>query len=399
MTTRFVATAWRVVWGALRRFYTNQGSLRAAGLTYLTLMSLVPGLTVVLVIASAFGIKQQMRRYLDQLLEGQSAKLIELKDNVMTIVDGVSLEVIGAAGLLVFIWVCLSLLSYVEEALNVTWEAGRSRTLARRYADYVAIILFVPLLVLAATAVKAVVTVDTLLGFWPWLRRLVESGLAYVPFLLIWAAMMLLYKVMPNVAVRWRPAAFSALVASISWIVAQNLFLRFQIELSRTNAIYGSVALLPVLLFYIYLSWTIVLLGAELNHAIQKRGRLAAPKDDPIWTSAFKRRIALTIMRRALALHSAGKAMSLTDLSSETGWPETRLDEIANILVDGGLLHRVRLSHAVVPAFPPGRIELQTLLRVVDGEDGETSRPLLVAGDEDLLADLRRRLTDISGLL
>lgn len=397
---RVLAEIARLTWFSVRRYGANQGGLRAGGLTYLTLMALVPGLTVVLTIAGAFGIKEHMREWVDeQLLPELPPKLAEVAGSIMQLVDRVDLPTLGALGLLAFVYLVMSLLTKVEKALNVTWEADRARTLARRYADYVAILFLVPFLVLLGTGIKALLAFAPVVGDQAWFQRLVASGVNLLPFLFIWMATILLYKVMPNVRVRWTAAGIAGLVAGTSWYVAQGVFLRTQIALSQTNAIYGSLALLPFLLIYLYLSWTIVLWGAELAFAVQNRAHLVPPGQELQWTPVRKRRLGLSLMRDAANAFARGSSLSLADFAGRTGWPRSRVDELAAILVEGRLVHRVGFGQAIVPARPPADIEIARILEAIDGREDGLPGSALTESDEALLREVRERLCDVAGRL
>lgn len=396
-TKELMRRGWTLLWTSIRRFRENQDSLRAGGLTYLTLMALIPGLTFVLVIAGALGVKNELKATLDQLLKDSPPQMIELKDQIIQLVDNVRLEFIGAAGLLVFIYVVMSLLARVEQALNATWLADRGRNLARRYADYIAILFLVPLLVLAATGLKTTLEIAPVVSDLAWLKDVVESGLRILPFVMVWAAATLLYRAMPNVRVRWGPGALAGLIAGGFWIIAQDVFLRVQIHLTRTNAIYGSLALLPVLLLYLYLSWSIVLWGAELCYVVQNRDHLYRPAAARRWTPVTKRRLGLMMMRRAVTSFCDGGVLSLAEFAGDTGWPRSQADEMAQLLCDAGLLHRVRFGQAVVPALPPGRVPLAKIFEAIDGFVEDPPPPGVSEADERVLSELRARVTACEG--
>lgn len=391
----------RMLWVATLRYLDNEGSLRAAGLTYLSLMALVPGLTVVLLIASAFGVKEKLRAWVDEQAVDWSKQLVEIKDAVLGVVDNVRLELLGAFGLLVFVWIVMSLLARVENALNVTWRAGRSRTLARRYADYVAILFLVPLLVLVATGLKASLALDDLVASVPFLAQVVESGLDLLPVALIWLAMTLVYKVMPNVRVSWSAACFAGLLAGASWFLAQSVFLLLQIGISRSNAIYGSLALLPVFLFYLYFSWAIVLWGAEFCHVFQNRVDHVGDDDARKMSSVQRRRLALGIVRGAVERFREGKSLSLSEYAGIARVSRRSVDDMVAQLVQHSLLHRVDGGRGVIPSRPPGSTPLQAILEALDGTGaGDVAgTPPLPPEDEAVLSDLRARATEIDGMI
>jgi len=385
-----------VLFLALRRFVANQGSLRAGGLTYLTLMALVPGLTVLLAIAGAFGIRDELRGWVEARFRDAPQSFVEIKDFVMRLVDGVKLEVLGTVGFLAFVWVVMSLLAKVEQALNATWRAERGRTLARRYADYVAILFLIPMLVLVSTALRTVLEFDWIWMGLPWLERFVRSGVRMLPFAFIWMAAALVYKVMPNVRVRWSAAVVAGFVAGLSWHVALGVFIQLQVRLSRSNAIYGSLALLPVLLLYLYISWMIVLWGAEVCYVVQNRRTMPVPGSELAWSPARARRLGLGLMRASADAFRGGKVLRIADFAGSSGWPRGRVEEVAALLVAGGLLHRVRSGQAVVPALPPGEIPFERVFVALDGGD-EKAGFGLATDDELALQSARDQLVHVEG--
>ena len=400
---RVRAVTWRFLrplWLALRSFSANQGNLRAGGLTYLTMLALVPALTVVLAIAGAFGIKEQFYDLIGKW-QANSESLAAVKTWLLDKVEGVKPGVLGAFGLPVFVYTALSMLARVEQALNVTWQADRGRTLARRYADYVALLFLVPLLVLVSTGLRTLTSVGDAVAsipiVGPFIGQIVESGLQFLPLVFICMAITLIYRVMPNVRVRWVPALIAGAVAGCSWYVAQSAFLYGQVWLSRSNAIYGSLALLPFLMLYLYLSWTIVLWGGELSYVIQHRARVqrgAIP-----WSPVRLRRLALALVRAAGERFAAGKTLALADFSGRTGWPRTRVDEVAELLVRTEILRPLQGGQAVVPAQPPGTLPLARLLTAIDGIELPADSERLDADDEAILARLRDEQTNAEGEL
>ena len=397
----------RMLWVSSLRYLDNEGSLRAAGLTYLSLMALVPGLTVVLLIASAFGVKEKLRDWVDAQAVDWSREVIEIKDTVLGVVDNVRLELLGAFGLLVFVWIVMSLLGRVENALNVTWRAGRSRTLARRYADYVAILFLVPLLVLAATGLKASLALDEIVASVPFLAQIVASGLDLLPIVLIWLAMTLVYKVMPNVRVRWSAALVAGLLAGASWFAAQSLFLLLQIGISRSNAIYGSLALLPVFLFYLYFSWAIVLWGAEFCHVFQNRIDYVGDEPGGQLPGRARRRLAVALLRAAVERFREGESLGLAEFAGRSRVARRHVDDMVDLLRSHKLVHVVANGNGVIPARPPGATPIAELLQALDGDsvDGDALAPgpltseRLQPEDEAMLAELRARMTDFDGMI
>ncbi|MFQ5503282.1 MAG: YihY/virulence factor BrkB family protein [Planctomycetota bacterium] len=384
-----------------RNYGRNQGGLRAAGLTYVSLMALVPVLTVIFALAGAFGIKEALAHDIKNLVSKWNKDPREFMLQVLDHVDKINLTTVGSLGLLLLVYVVLSLMGRIEQAFNLTWRAERGRNLARRYADYVAILFLVPLLVLLATGLNATFQLEAVLASldesWPWLAGMVKSGLRFLPFLFLWMAATLLYKVMPNAAVRWGPAVLTGLISGGIWVMAQWLFLRFQIGITRASAIYGSLALIPLFLVYVNVSWTVVLWGAELNHAMQNLAFLTRPGKETEWSPVRRRRLGVALMRAAANEFQAGRSLSLAAFAARAGLTQKQVAELSRVLIRSGLLHSIKKRERVVPALPPGEIPLSRVLLALDGVNGMDSEGVLEEGDEAVLTRLRSRITEVEG--
>ena len=102
-----------------------------------------------------------------------------------------------------------------------------------------------------------------------------------VGVLRLWAlplafALFFLYLFMPNTRVRFGSALLGALLAGTAWQLAQWGYIHFQLGVARYNAIYGTMAVLPIFMIWLYASWVIVLFGVELGYVIQNLGTLQA---------------------------------------------------------------------------------------------------------------------------
>jgi len=395
-----VATA-RVVLSSVRGYANNKGGSRSNGLTFLTLMAIVPVFTVVFALAGAFGIREVMSDWVRETFK--ATQFQQVMNWILVRVEEIDFGALGGLGLLFLIYVVLSLMGRIEDAFNTTWRAGRNRNLVRRYADYVAVLFLVPLLVLLATGVNAFFQLDQIVSdiqhTWPLFGAFLRSGLSFVPYLFVCLAAVLLYKLTPNAAVRWIPATITGVLIGITWLLTQWLFFRFQIAFLRSRLmIYGSLALLPLFLIYIQLSWAIVLWGAEVCYAVQNVRFLKPSSEKLEWTPARRRALGLALMRVAVREFRGGRTLSLPAFSAETGATHRRVVELADLLMRSDLLHRVR-PERYVPTMPPGEIPLRRVLIALDGASGMGPVSALEDADRELLDELRGSLTEVDGTL
>jgi len=167
-----------------------------------------------------------------------------------------------------------------------------------------------------------------------------------------------MYLLLPNTRVRFLPALFSAVIAGTVWQLAQWLYIGFQIGVANFNAIYGSFAQLPLFLIWVYVSWSIVLLGAEMCFIFQNMRALESAKKYADVSMEQRLRGALSLaLLLGQRLETGGKALTLEQLQATTALPPVLIRRIVHALEAGDLVARLQDEHG----------ESFTLLRAPDG--------------------------------
>jgi membrane protein len=255
-----------IVWQGVAR---NQTLLRASALTYFTMLSLIPLLALAIGLVEAFGAGDSLVRIVAAQIAAVSP---EAGDRIVELVRRVDFRSLGAVGGGTLFLTTVLALSNVEKALNYIWGVARQRPLVRRVPDYLAVLIVAPLLLTVAlsmaTSLRSEAVVGRVLAH-PVLAQLYEMGLRQAPTVLFWGAFSFLYWFLPNTTVRPVPALAGGALAAVLFAALQAGYVAFQVGVARANALFGSFAALPVLLVWIYFSWAIVLLGAELAFALQ----------------------------------------------------------------------------------------------------------------------------------
>ena len=393
----------RVLGVSLRGVRQNQNSLAAAGLTYSTLMALIPLLALLFAVLGALGVKNDFESWLNQWIQTLPESMGHFMTELLGLVQKINIGGLGALSLLFLIFTVMGLLGKVEAAFNRVWHARRGRNIGRRYADYAAILLLVPILVLVATAMQTAFQLGNVLATisqdWPMVAAFLESGLSLLPLPLMWLASTVLLQIMPNAKVRWIPALIAGFATGTMLWLAQWAFGRFQIGLSQANAIYGSLAFVPLFLIYLSVSWGVVLWGAELCFAIQYFDHLE-PISEKRPLDPFRLRfLGVQMLREAQRRHEKGKVLSLTDFASRLGWARVEVDRVKKLLVDAEILVPVKLRDGVLPARPAGRTPVAELFEVLDGRHVQlnTDHTGLESSDIHALEEARSGATQVEG--
>ncbi|MGM0415816.1 MAG: YihY/virulence factor BrkB family protein [Thermodesulfobacteriota bacterium] len=273
---------------------------KAAALTYSSLLALVPLLAIMFALLKGLGVHNTMEPMLLKYLASGSDEVVS---NVLGYINNTNVGSLGAVGLITLLLTVLFLLSNVEKVFNSLWQVRESRSWFRRFADYFSVITFGPLFLLAAISMSSSLRSQTLVQWileQPWLGEMMIKALEITPFVVIWAAFMFLYLFMPNTKVHFSAAAVGGVTAGTLWLISQWGYVSFQIGVGKYNAIYGTMAALPVFMIWMYIGWIIALAGGSLSRAWQGRYTLAleTTEEETNWHPLQVLRLLFLVYRR-----------------------------------------------------------------------------------------------------
>jgi len=378
---RFLRFAVDLVRHCSRELRENDAAQIAAALTYRTIFGLVPLLMVSMLAFRLFGDMETAARHLQSAayaffnyevdpgrLEATAFKaaLDERLLDLMRSVSELSFEAIGAVGALLLIWAALGLLISLENAANCIYRAPRGRGWPTRVGIYWTVLTLGPILLLVVlyAAEYWLERAEALPLLGPFFALLSEFGSLFGSFL----ALTLLYKLMPNTRVRWRPAFWGALVAAGLSEVSKWAFGLYVSQALPYLKLYGAIGLVPLFLFWLYLGWLIILFGLEVAFTLQAmKGRVFERKEhrgvlataDPQWLLP----VMLAIARRT----QGGEPVSRQELAEEVDLRLEAVGELVNFLEAEGLVHHVSRRGSEVGltlAIAPERIPLARLLEL-----------------------------------
>jgi membrane protein len=318
-------------------FVRDRLLLRASALSYFTVISLVPLLAVVVAIANAVGMGSAS--FIDWLVDSIAAGAPGAAPQIRALVDRVDFTGFGTLGGAVLFVTTVLGLGTVEGSLNDIWGVPSGRGFARRFADYLAVLVVAPLLGGLALSFGSSLAQHWPASHLPALPIVSDPVGAWIPVAMLSVAFTFLYWFLPNAGVRVVSAAIGGAVAGIAVALAQSLYVHFSIGVARADAMFGSFALLPLLFAWIYLFWAIVLLGAEIafahqNFALYRQEVQSAPAT-PAQREAIALQIALDVARSFGEGKPAPHAEALAD---ELRVPVRTVRAVAAQLVDAGIL-------------------------------------------------------------
>lgn len=246
--------------------------LHAQALTYDTLLGLVPVIAVSFAVLDSFGGMAHVADRVENLIIGNVSGSPEVQQVVSGylhhFVDNIQSGSLGAISIVLLIFSVMSLLAHVETAINTIFGPHRPRPLAIRLMSYWTLLTLGPVLLaasIAATAALHTEALDHLVLRMGWLSQL---ALSIVPIVSTWAAFTVLYVVVPHVRVRFSAALIAAIVAGTLWMGAKYGYAVYAKNALTLQNIYGSLATIPLFIMWLFVSWLLVLFGAQLAFAL-----------------------------------------------------------------------------------------------------------------------------------
>lgn len=265
-------------------FCRHRLAMRAAWLSYTSLLALVPLLAVALSITKGL-LQRKAEDYVPRILnflvgslapqlrEVPGETVAKAQQEVVTrlqqFLANIDASTLGVSGVLILAVVAISLLAATEDAMNDIWGAARRRSWIKRVVYYWAAITLVPLLVFGAMAMTATAQFTAVMGKL-FISPLVQGVvLTITPFVILWFVFATFYFAMPNTGVRVRPALIGGLVSGTLWQLNNLCAFLYMSRVLAYSKIYGALGLIPIFLIGLYFSWFILLLGAEVARATQ----------------------------------------------------------------------------------------------------------------------------------
>ena len=398
---QILATVLRYVYGLARDIVFGQLTLRAMSLVYTTLLSVVPLIAFSFSVLKGLGKHKELEPLLYDLTEPLGPQGKEITDQVIALVDNVKGSVLGGISLAFFIYTAISMVQKVEESFNYVWYVSKPRSFARRFSEYFFVLLIGPVVMVVALGVLASIQSNAVV-------QLILSNESlgpifvviskFTPYLLVTGVFSFLYMYMPNTKVKITSALVGGLFGGFLWASAGVFFATFILYASRTQLIYSGFAVAITTLIWLYLSWLILLIGAQLAFYYQQPAFLRIGRREPRLSNSMRERLALNIMYLVgTAFRNPNETTSLNEISQRLKIPSMALAPVMIALENDGLLTTSE-SDELLPGREMARISVNDILAVVrtQGETGSYRDPAWTAEVDALGAEFDRALAGVA---
>ena len=399
----FWITQLRVLLLAIRRFYDDKCELRASALTFYTLLSIVPVVAMAFGVAKGFGLEKVLEAQLLAKLEGQPEVADRILGFARTLLENTKGGAIAGVGVALLFWSVIKVLGNIENSFNDIWGVKKARSLGRKLADYLSVMMICPVLLITASSMTVLLTTQITsmlerLSFLGYAAGMIIFLLRLLPYAVIWVLFTFMYVFMPNTKVQLKSALWGGIVAGTVYQLAQFAYIKFQLGVSSYGAIYGSFAALPLFLVWLQLSWLIVLFGAEVSFARQNVAAYEFEADCSKLSHSFKRMVALVITHHCVkAFLQAQKPPTAQEISQALEIPIRLARSALFELTEAKILSEVVANEGADIAFQPGcHVDGLTVTKILGRLDRQGLEDIPIGELEklDRLRDIVKRLDD-----
>ncbi|MBW2476695.1 MAG: YihY family inner membrane protein [Deltaproteobacteria bacterium] len=400
---RFVLHQSQICVLVVRDFVADRCLLKASALTFTTLLSIVPLLALMFSVLKGFGVQNVLEPLLLQQLAVGSSDAV---NKLIEYINNTNVARLGIFGLIFLIIAVLTLLSNIEDSFNSVWGVVETRPLLRRFTDYFSVVTIGPVFVVAAISMTSSLQsqglVQNLLGK-AYVGEVFLLLFKVLPFMVMWLVFAGLYLFMPNIKVSPKAALIGGIFGGTLWQISQWLYVNFQIGVAKYNAIYGTMAALPIFMVWIYLSWMIVLLGLEMTYATQNLRSIRQDIRGSRVNFASRELVALTVLVFVGSRFRQGlKAPTQETIAEHLEVPPRLLrcviDELQRLELVVEVNHDTG-DNGYQPAMALDRTKVCDVLRGLE-IDGDNYSRLSGTNEHDVIADLvtKRRAAEEQAL-
>src|SRR5579885_1690459 len=397
-----------------RSFVRNRCPVRAAALSYTTLLALIPLLAVALSVTSSL-LKGQGEEKIYGAIDHLVSSFVPPATNAVPPADSLTAETnaaasvnsapgaaadtrlgaaqkevaqhihefiqrtrsgaLGAAGMLLLVSIAIRMLASVEATFNDIWGVVRGRSWVWRVVLYWTTITLGPLLMIGALGLAGGPYLQATRNFIA--RMPLVGGLMFdcLPLVMVWLVFTLVYLLVPNTKVKFSAAFTGGVVGGSLWHL-NNLFGFLYVSRVVTNSkIYGSLGLVPVFMVGLYFSWLILLFGAQVAYAFQNRRSYLQEKLVENVNQRGREFIALRLMTLIARRFQRGEpAPTLQEIGAELGIPSKLAQQVLQVLLAARLVSELAGAEpAYVPARPLEAINAHHILRALRTQGQETA--------------------------
>jgi membrane protein len=391
---RKIARIGRYPYAVIRDLAGGQINMRATALVFTTMVSMVPLLAFAFIVMRELGSHagRDLQPIVMEFFRPVGTGAADMTREVLQFAARLRHGVVGVVGVTFLAWSLIGTIQKVEDSFNYVWRVPQPRSIGRRVAEFLSLLVVGPLLLGGFVALSHTAFIAgplQLASSLPLLKRLISLGVHLAPYLMVTTLFTFLYMFIPNTRVRFAPALSGAVVAGVLWAAVGSIFTRFVEYSSRLTLVYAGFAAVVAVVTWTYFGWLILLSGAQLSFYIQNPSYLRFGLRQLHLSAVELEQLALTIA--FLVGHNAATGRppyTLDVLATDLGVTGVALDPLITALEQARVL---KLSGEQLQlAREPARLAVIDIIEAVRQQRSgkPVSRALAVPGVSAIVAQV-----------
>ena len=351
-----------------RDWLAGEISRQAMSLAYTTLLSLVPLLVFSFAILQGLGARTDLHFVLNEFLRPLGSAANELTESVTQSVSNMRGGVLGSIGLVFLLYSIISTIQKIEASFNFVWRLDRARSLVRRLTEYLSIMLIVPILLAVALGLLGS-ALDSEAAHWlgssAHLGWLVHGVIQLLPYAIVTLVFTFMYAYIPNTHVELRAALIGGITGGVIWALVGQIFTALIVYSSRMMVVYSGFAIVLSTLVWVYLSWLILLIGAELAFYVQFPEYLPHGRESIVLTGRAREQMGLAVMYLVARDYADGLThWNGVRLAADLDVPATSLAPVLASLEKAGFIAVTEQGY-FLPGRDPASLRISSVIEAL----------------------------------
>ena len=364
---------------SFRKLSQDQLLLRAPALAFFSLLSVVPLMALAFGVAKGFGLQDVLQTQLQEQLALPGDVETTILNYAQTTLQKAKGGLVAGLGLVILFVSVTFVLSNIENSFNKIWGIQKGRSLSDKIRDYFSMIFVGTILLLVSLSLTVAITdIPSVFGY---LNEAISFLLSLVPYTIVWFLFAFLIVFMPNRKVSLKAGLIGGIVSGTLYQLILNFYIRLQITVSVYNAIYGSLAALPLFLIWLQVSWICLLFGAEVAYAHANVKTIDFKRGHSGISIRAQKMILLRIVHYIVKSFRdpAASPPSAYRIADELGISGQMVNHLLEDLVENGLItETIDKKHEETgyqPGLPPEELTVHKILKTME-EKGMTEIPI-----------------------
>ncbi len=262
---------YRITTQTLKRFIKDRCDIEARALSFVSLLSLVPLLTIILLGLRNFNfydrVKEELFRVIsDYILPEMTAKIVGYIESILENTGS-----IGIFGIIVTIGIAFLLFIALSRGMNHIWRSRRSGAILYTFLKFIIIIVCVPVLIVVTFYLQNYLSFQKYLSYLPDFMQFNLRLSKVFALILHWLLLFVVYSFVPHRKVKFTHALTAGVITGSLWYLLRRGLTIYVRVIPQINVLYGSLAFIPIFLIWLYCTWVIVLFGVELNYTFHSK--------------------------------------------------------------------------------------------------------------------------------